>query len=328
MLGPNSMFVPDSTVVDRFPNIGMFLLRDEVTAFPRNLPETDITKKQTLVFATRTTSSDTINMTMCELGTRYVDTHFECTRASFQGTRECRATKMKHSEGWPVSGNATFFTQALVSWVPWNIPLVLANYHVNTPGGLDTLLQDPLFTGALSLLRASYWDLNVPMSLFEARLSVILNTFSMAVSNPDYISGINGSTTSGNTTLRDDAGEWASGNGTWTEFTDQVYVVNWAWFALYVCAVLVMAACGVANIALHLLIRSPDFLTSVSALTRDSPFITVPPGGSALDGLDRTRLIKNKRISIRDVQPDEAVGRIALSDATGVGMVDWTRKYV
>jgi hypothetical protein len=342
---PYDIFTFDS---QRSPSIALLMPRDEAIPHTEQLPGKEISEKQTLLFATLASFDDSsrdtwINMTMCKLNTQYVDTAIDCTRASFQGNLECRATKMKHSQGRPVSGNTTIFTLPLVRSTLTGLSTVLANQKPAIPGGLDTFLQNPLLTGSYKVYDndghpkaeyiGQYWDLNVPMDMFEARLSIILNTFAMAGSNPDYISGAEIAypivTEGGATIFNASLGpvEWASSDGTWTEFTTRVYVVRWPWLALYVCAALVMSASAVANIVLRSLIRSPDFLNSVSALTRDSPFITSSAGGSALEGLDRARLMKNKRLMVRDVQPLDAVGRIALSDSTGAGGLDWDRKY-
>lgn len=55
----------------------------------------------------------------------------------------------------------------------------------------------------------------------------------------------------------------------------------------------------------------------VSSLTRNNPYVNQPPGGCTLDGLDRTRLLKDLRVKMQDVAPDHEVGHIALSDAKG-----------
>ena len=50
-------------------------------------------------------------------------------------------------------------------------------------------------------------------------------------------------------------------------------------------------------------------------MTRDNPYINLPPGGCALDGLERTRLLKDMEVKLRDVTPRHEVGHIALTDA-------------
>ncbi|WAO95511.1 Hypothetical protein NCS54_01313700 [Fusarium falciforme] len=107
-----------------------------------------------------------------------------------------------------------------------------------------------------------------------------------------------------------------------------VYWVQHKWMGLYIASLVVMSTCSVAAIVLRLIIRAPDFLTNVAGLTRDSPYINVPLGGSTLDGKEMSRLLRNRQLKIVDVHPEKDVGHIAFADDIGqmatkrFGMVD------
>ena len=72
---------------------------------------------------------------------------------------------------------------------------------------------------------------------------------------------------------------------------------------------------GVYGAIVKYKIRGPQVLVFVSTMTRDNPYINLPPGGCTLDGLERTRPLKNMEIKLRDIAPHHEVGHIALSDA-------------
>ncbi|KAI8653852.1 hypothetical protein NCS56_01340400 [Fusarium sp. Ph1] len=92
-----------------------------------------------------------------------------------------------------------------------------------------------------------------------------------------------------------------------------VYRVQHKWMGLCIASLVVMSICAVATIVLRLIIRASDFLTNVAGLTRDSPYINIPPGGSTLDGEERSRLLRNRRLKIIDVHPERDVGHIAFA---------------
>ena len=61
--------------------------------------------------------------------------------------------------------------------------------------------------------------------------------------------------------------------------------------------------------------RGPIILGYVSTMTRDNPYIDLPPGGCTLDCLERTRLLKDVSVRLQDFAPDDAVGHIAFGSA-------------
>ncbi|KAK8168858.1 hypothetical protein BKA80DRAFT_308518 [Phyllosticta citrichinensis] len=98
--------------------------------------------------------------------------------------------------------------------------------------------------------------------------------------------------------------------------------------ALYVVATAVLTLCALVAVVLQSRIRAPDILGSMSTLTRDSPYVTAPPGGSGLEGSERARLLKNMWVRIQDIRPGEEVGKIAFSDDQELGAkLEWKRLY-
>lgn len=63
------------------------------------------------------------------------------------------------------------------------------------------------------------------------------------------------------------------------------------------------------------MVRGPRILGYVSTMTRDNSYVDLPSGGCTLDGLERARLLKDMRVRLQDVAPEDGVGHIALSSA-------------
>ncbi|KAF5983149.1 hypothetical protein FBULB1_3938 [Fusarium bulbicola] len=76
--------------------------------------------------------------------------------------------------------------------------------------------------------------------------------------------------------------------------------------------------CAVANIIVRQRIKAPDFLDSVA---------DVPQEGSGKSGSDRLETIKNVKVRISDVNPDEEVGKIALTTELNGPKLRWERVY-
>lgn len=76
--------------------------------------------------------------------------------------------------------------------------------------------------------------------------------------------------------------------------------------------------CVLVTIVLRTRIHAPDFLGSISALVRDSPYINKPEGGSVLDGTLLANLLGNNRVRIGDVRSEEEVGKIAFAEEVAV----------
>jgi hypothetical protein len=51
-------------------------------------------------------------------------------------------------------------------------------------------------------------------------------------------------------------------------------------------------------------------------MTRENPHTPLPPGGSALSGLERARLLKDMQVQVGDVSPEEKYGHITISTST------------
>ncbi|KAF4443182.1 hypothetical protein F53441_11491 [Fusarium austroafricanum] len=312
--------------------------------------------KQTLVFVADGSNNHKYNedlnwnMTMCTLGTSYVDVMVSCSRPSNLGFLSCSADRLRHTKGQPIIANSTVFATSintgLLALLPWMLPDP-EGYQNNL---VNLFLRDPTLARPLgefyrfgkNVIPPSFENLSIPV--FEARLATVLNTAIRASFEQSIIVGADGISPSSqimvdNSTDRVVAdpsvvekrvvtplADWSNSTGTWKEFSVQKYKVNWVWMTIYGISSLAMLIFTVGHIAVQCKIRSPDILNSVSTLTRDSPYVAVPDGGSTLGGIDRIRLLKNERVRIGDVQPHSGIGKIAFSNLGSTGL-ERERRY-
>lgn len=108
---------------------------------------------------------------------------------------------------------------------------------------------------------------------------------------------------------------------------------NMFWFVILVVASLLLIVASVLNIWLRYHLYSPDIFGYVSSLTIENPHLRIPgvePGcGSTLDGLERTRLLKDIIVRIGDVRSGEKFGKLALARyGEGVEEVKRGRRYI
>ncbi|KAF2137023.1 uncharacterized protein K452DRAFT_279190 [Aplosporella prunicola CBS 121167] len=280
----------------------------------------------TLVFGT---SYD--ELTTCTGSNTYVDTDIFCSRAVSTGPISCTSKRVRHSKDLPIASDNTVLTTVgpnrgiFAETIPWLAP----SYHPVALGLLEKYLVNP----SASRRQFMWWDegnySTLPMEVFQARLGLIFNTVVRLSMNTSITTGNGGLEMS---TDRTAFGEqtFANTTGEWSYYSEPHYKLHRRWFALYAIATSLMTLCALYTIYLKSRIRAPDFLGNISALTRDSACIDVPEGGTGDDGVTRAKLLKDKWVRIQDVQPDEAVGKIAFSDtefAGSGGRLDWDRLY-
>lgn len=264
------------------------------------------------------------NMTLCDIKTSYVDVDVSCSRGSAYGELACASQRMRHSPNLPVSSNKSaldYGGEGFRLAIAREFPSLLPATHPQTLTTLERYLQDP------PTLFNRYFDLSydhLDIHVFQARLALLFNTFWRISLDQGIIVGSDGVSLN-----RSGLSAWGRTQGMWSRPTQPYYQVQSAWIGLYFVGSTVMMLCALCNVLLRTRIRVPDFIGSVSGLTRDSPFITLPSAGSLLDGTDYIRLLKGKWVRIQDVQPDSIVGRIAISDEQSLPGSDlrWGRRY-
>ncbi|KAJ3535168.1 hypothetical protein NM208_g7250 [Fusarium decemcellulare] len=94
--------------------------------------------------------------------------------------------------------------------------------------------------------------------------------------------------------------------------TREVYTANRLWISLLLATTILLEILAILGLLLQFRIHGPDILGFASSITRDNPYVPLPPGGSHLDGSDRTRLLQHVRLQLADVHPKGEKGYITV----------------
>ncbi|PHH92973.1 hypothetical protein CDD83_2806 [Cordyceps sp. RAO-2017] len=261
-------------------------------------------------------------MRRCKISTSFIDVQISCTRLISFGDLNCRAERVRHTPNFPIAGNMTALSNLRTAQgIIKEMPIATARHHIQVASSLESYLRDPpmVFDPPRSQHAGCFSD--VPSEIFQARLATTLNTVIMAMYNLPVLTGADG------ISLENRTNAWKNTTADWSEFTANVYGINQAWFFVWSASTLVLLTCAAASIVVRCRIRAPDFLESVVGLTRDSPFINIPHEGSGMSACDTLRAVKDVKIKICDVKPDEDVGRIALTTEMNNSKLGWNRMY-
>lgn len=293
------------------------------TYYPRN--DTEPTTKLKLVLGGYCPGPLLSNVFLrtCDVSTSYVDVEVRCTRLTALDDQSCRAARIRHTPGFPMSGNLTALSNLnILTGTIWEFPFTTSDYGIARPGLIEIYLKDPTKTLRRTSLPPSSPGCftNVSLHALEARFATALNTFVTATFNATVFTGADG------TSLKNRNIMWKNTTATWSEFTENVYALHKPWFFVWVASTSMMLVIALANIAIRAMISAPDFLSNVTGLTRDSPFVDVPLDHSGESGSDRLKRLKETEVRICDVQPEEQVGKIALTTDLG-GRLVWGRAY-
>ncbi|PMD34426.1 hypothetical protein L207DRAFT_638916 [Hyaloscypha variabilis F] len=119
---------------------------------------------------------------------------------------------------------------------------------------------------------------------------------------------------------------------------EEVYVCNWAWFSVFVAATAVMFLGALVGAYYDFRRNTPEILGYCSAFTRDAGYIDVPVGGNALEGSDRSRMLKDLKLRFGDVGLTKAVdvgnsemgdvGHLAVTNSNVIGQIRPGKKYL
>ncbi|KAF4465714.1 hypothetical protein FALBO_7443 [Fusarium albosuccineum] len=263
----------------------------------------------TFVFGTN------IKSTICDMYHVYVDVDVSCERLTALERMTCRANRARRSLSHPVykpddqflptnNGHSRFFAE-----LPWLAP----SGRIGSTTLMESYLADPSNSIGRSQVPIYFWDWittdysKLPMPVFAERLAIVINTALRVSWSPYAVLNFEA------LNITDERSRYGNTTGPFTT-TTELYRIRGVWMALSTLSLVIMFSAAAANLGLRLMIQAPDFLTHVAALTRDSKHMDVAPGGSTLSGDERARLLKDLPLKIMDIEPDDAVGYIALSD--------------
>ena len=160
-------------------------------------------------------------------------------------------------------------------------------------------------------------DLSVFPSVFSRRMTAAFNTFWGSTLNPHGHTNITFGVTPEQNILSPAEGE-PTGQlfmnttiGTRT-ISLEVYRVNRLWVGILLFATMLLQILAISGLVLQAFILGPDVLGFASTMTRDNPYVPLPPGGSHLDGRDRAKRLRDVRLELTDVRPEDDNGYIAV----------------
>lgn len=90
------------------------------------------------------------------------------------------------------------------------------------------------------------------------------------------------------------------------------YAISWPWIIIDIVSSAILLFAAIFAFWLRKKTHAPDIFGYVSSLTRDNALLDVP-GGSALGGIDRTRMMKHVKVKLGEVPTATGVGKVTLT---------------
>ena len=167
----------------------------------------------------------------------------------------------------------------------------------NSPGPVYKVVPPAEFSKSLARLMNTFWlasigDDVVPASR-EGAYAVYLDHFGGPLQAFEYRQFLN-------TTAH-------------VTHTNPILVANHRWVSAFLVASFVGLASALGGLVFGILRRGPTLLMNISTTLRDTPFATIPEGGSALDDAERSRVLKRVQVMLGDVAPERELGHIAVA---------------
>ncbi|OJD15890.1 hypothetical protein AJ78_03908 [Emergomyces pasteurianus Ep9510] len=164
--------------------------------------------------------------------------------------------------------------------------------------------------------------------VFSQRLTQVLNTYYMASLFPSaMVGGLDAKLPEYTIRMYSEDPFKRSTIGTVTSLEHNLYTTNPAWLTVFLVTSAVMLLAAVASSLLAFFTHIPDVLGYASSLTRDSAHFPHAAEGSVLDGLVRSRRLKDKKVRLGDVQSNERVGLLAFSETDSAARAEKQKLY-
>lgn len=279
-----------------------------------------------VLFGSEADAGNGATLANCSLTRSSVESYITC-----QG-RSCAVTQMRRSifDHRPSDYTPLWYTVQQNFWLSW-ANAAGTSLESNTATPTELFIQNGSLTAALSTLVQSFSEVNLyqlPAHTFSERLSLLWNTYWQCGHAPWYQTG---NLPSNLTAYPDHTSYGLIVNATTASITHlrPVYVSSHSWATILLIASLLLFICAIYGTILKYQTVAPDVLGYVSSLTRDNPYVPLPGGGTALDGLERARLLKNMKVRLQDVTPGDPQGHIALryDEWPNVGKLTTQRLY-
>lgn len=261
-----------------------------------NLSDTNITPRK--LYYSSYDDDQKMTYAECTMNTTYVEVQSACTG------KVCAVNKIRQStQPHPVPAYTLLYDFILATYIGDFFGAVSSNMYTPTPVQRYFVNPGSPFNNTPDGMLLY----TVSKTSFTISLAQLMNTF--------WIAGIGLSSVPGGLT-----GTANLHNGTKTLATvatistsREILVCRRIWLAMLFVATGSMFIAGVFGLVLEFTRRAPDLAMNISSLTRDNPYIHLPPGGSTLDSVERSRLMQNVRVRFGDVATGHEVGYIAIA---------------
>lgn len=170
-------------------------------------------------------------------------------------------------------------------------------------------------------------DLSVFPSVFSSRITAAFNTFWASTLNPHGHTDVTFDTVPEHNVLglmNNQTTDQPFMNTTIATriISPEVYWANTLWIGILLFTTMLLQILAISGLVLQAFIRGPDVLGFASSMTRDNPYVPLPPGGSHLNGPDRSRRLRDVRLELTDLRPEDENGYVALRAVPSVVQVN------
>jgi hypothetical protein len=93
------------------------------------------------------------------------------------------------------------------------------------------------------------------------------------------------------------------------------YYLSWPWLAIDMVTCIILFLAAIACFWLRCNTVAPDLFGFVSSMTRDNPHLNLPEGGTAMNGIDRAKALRNVKVKLADLRGNAEFGKIGLTVA-------------
>ena len=257
-----------------------------------------------LLFVSKLVDSSDLNRhfyTTCNFTPSHVESEVDCTNDY------CWVNRMRPDLGPGLPTSQTPLAKSLLNMLQYFIHSGSPLLSPDQPSPKEYYLADSSnansFSGNLDLS-------TVPADEFTQRLSLLFNTYWQASIVPcDYTGKV----------IRTTTDPLLEQNATIT-ISINVYRADWAWLAvLLVSSTILLVAAVAGAIWNSRLIVGPEFFGVTSSLAHRNRYMRVPSGESTIGGVARARQLRDMRVMLQDVAPDQQVGKMVLGTVEGNG---------
>ncbi|PGH06395.1 hypothetical protein GX51_02407 [Blastomyces parvus] len=169
---------------------------------------------------------------------------------------------------------------------------------------------------------------NLDKAVFSKRLTQVINTYYMASLFPSaMVGGLDAELPLYTINMYVEDPFKHNRTATLVTLEHHLYATDAAWLSVFLITTTVMFCAAIISSVLAFCTSIPDVLGYASSLTRDSAHFPHANEGSVLDGLIRSRKLKDKKVRLGDVQSSENIGLLAFSEKDLAARADKKKRY-